>query len=204
MYYLVINRLVGMLKNKGYIKDKYDKVVNVAAEYIVALVINIILASGIGHTFQIEKELIVFSIFYTILRVSTGGNYLKLDLKSSITRWILGVLLIRVAEIIEFEMSTKWIMVAFLVISFVAVLGLAPYRANRMNLLDQTKQTLRKRSVLTISLWSLVLLPAMLLFENIFIIAAVIGLFVQSLSLLSVSVESKHVVELNQCIYING
>lgn len=77
-------------------RREISKAVRIILEYVVTILINAVLAAGIGHTFQVEGRLIIFSIFYSVLRVSTGGAYLKLEIKNSIIRWVLAAIFLRV------------------------------------------------------------------------------------------------------------
>ncbi len=196
MYYLIADRLVCLLKKRNIIKKENNKIMKTVIEYIVTMFINAILAAGIGHTFQIESKLIVFSIFYSILRVSAGGCYLKLDMKNSVMRWALAVVLIRVAEIVALDMAEKWIMVSFILMSAMTVLAFAPCKSGKTELPDVVKQSMRKRSIVTIAVLSALLLVGIVFFENNNVISAVVGVFVQSLSLLPTSMVGKQVVEL--------
>ncbi len=201
MYYLIADKFVTMLKKKGYVREERSKFINTVMQYLCTLFINIILAAGIGHTFQIESQLIVFSIFYSVLQVSHGGIFLKLDIKNSVIRWILAVVLICVAKIMAFDMYTKWMMVSFLLISLVASLVLVPYRTNSMSLPDEIRKSLQKRSIITISALCVLLVIGLLLFENEFMISAIIGVFVQCLSLLPTSVAHKQMVIIADSAY---
>lgn len=196
MYYLVADKLTDLLKKKEYIKEEQYKIMKVIIEYLVAIAINMVLAAGIGHTFQIESKLIVFSIFYSIVRVSTGGCYLKLDMKNSIMRWALAIVLIRVAEILAIDMAEKWIMVCFLVMSVVTVLTLAPGKLGKVEFSEEMIKSLRKRSILTITVIGVLLLVGVLFFDNAMITSGIVGVFVQSLSLLPTSMVNRQVVEL--------
>lgn len=195
MYYLVADKLMTLLRSKQLINKKYEKIIGIVLEYVAALGINMFLAAGIGHTFQIEKQLIVFSIFYTVMRVSNGGNYLKVDIKNSVTRWGCAVLFIRVAENVVPDLQTKGIVLSILLLCFIIMLTLAPCVINNINVSDEIKQYLRKSSILFISAIITLLLVACLLCDNSFIISATMGVFLQSLTLLYASAIKKQSVE---------
>lgn len=200
MYYLVVNRLVTMLREKVDINEKNMRLINIAAEYITTIVINLFLAAGIGHTFQIENQLILFSVFYSVLRVSNGGNYLKLNLKKSIARWGCAIVLIRVVEELGMNTEVKWMILFLLALSLIITFILAPYGAESFNVAEDIKGLLQKRSTFTISAMFVIILAGCFIFSVGTVFSATMGVFLQSLTMLPAPAIKNQVVELNPIV----
>lgn len=200
MYYIISNIIIKNLIHKGYISSKKEKSKQILVEYIIALVTNIVIAAGIGHTLKIENQLIIYSIFYTILRSSNGGNYLKLNIKNAITRWCFGIALLLGSEYMIGNLYGKIMLLCFCFISFLAVVTLAPFKAKKISLPEEIEQKLWKRSAVTVTILCAFLAVCIIAMPSSIIASAVIGIFVQSISLLPTPIVNKQIIELESYV----
>lgn len=183
-----------LLLKKGYIKAKQTKAMHLFVEYVLSLVINILVASAVGYTLEMENKMIVFSVFYTILRNSNGGNYLKLNLKNTVTIWGLGVACLIGVENIISEPYSKMVLLCMLAISILIVFLMVPFKAQKIDIPSELMKGLSKRSIITISGECIILVIAILIFNSAIVAAAAIGVFVQSVSLLPMPNQKRQLI----------
>lgn len=181
MYYLIVNKLIGQMENGRCIAEKNKGKWQMVLNYLFPIFMNMVIASGIGHTFKMELPMIVFSIFYTVLRVGCDGNYLKLDVKGAAVRWATGIVLISAINMFEVKTEGRLLLLAFLAFSMLAVGTLAGKR--------------RKKSVILASFLCSSLIIPVLAIDSIWVTAAVVGVLVQSLSLLPTQAVREQLVE---------
>lgn len=172
MYCLVVNKLMDKLAESNRAieagKDKYQMVLS----YLLPILLNVLMASALGHTFKMETPMIVFSIFYTVLRVRCGGNLLKLDIKGALIRWVMGMILIKAVYMFEGSVESVWMLVSFLAISVLSVVIMTKAEG--------------KNGAGLVLIMGIGLLAAVLAVDSIIVTAAVVGVLMQSLSLLTV------------------
>ena len=172
MYCLVVNKLMEKLAKSSRVveadKEKYQMVLS----YLLPILINALMASALGHTFKMETPMIVFSIFYTVLRVRCGGNLLKLDIKGSLVRWVMGMILIKAVCMFEGSVESVWMLGSFLVISVLSVVIMTIAEG--------------KNGIGLVLILGSGLLVAVLAVDSIIVTAAVVGVLMQSLSLFTV------------------
>lgn len=179
--------------SKGFIRNA--KRGQVIIEYILSVIANILIASGIGHTLDMEKQMIVFSIFYTILRSSSGGNYLKLNTKNTVSIWGFGAAAIFGIEYILEGDYGRIVLLVFLIVSLLTVMVLAPFRIHKINIPEDIIKDLTKRSSITICLECLCLAVGIWTFNSNIVAAAIVGVFIQSMSLILIPIRQKQIVD---------
>lgn len=194
MYYVIASKIVGYFMKRGCIKN--EKRGQIIIEYTLSLLINILIASGIGHTLDMENQMVVFSIFYTLLRTSNGGNYLKLNTKSTVSLWAFAAAAILGMEYIVGNDFGNIMLMAGLALSFFVVIFFAPFKGKQFNVPEDVRKDLARRSKITICLECTCLAVGMWTLNSSLIAAAIVGVFIQSMSLLLMSGRQMQVVDL--------
>ena len=198
MYYIIINKIFNhMLVKKGLGCEK-SVIWKSAIEYMLPLLINILVASGIGHTLDMETKMIVFSIFYTILGVGTGKNYLKLDIKNTVAFWGLGTAFLFGSEQIMRGTYGKYVLACLLLVSFLIV-WMLPLKMRKLIWTERIRKEINSSGKVIITIECIFLLIYIFLLESNLIVAAVIGVFIQSLSLIMIPLRHRQIIEL--CTY---
>lgn len=198
MYYIIANKILKYFIDKGYVDGNSMKNWQLIIEYTLSLLVNVLVASGIGHTLDMEREMIVFSIFYTVLRVSNGGNYLKVNVKNTVSLWGFGAAILFCTEYMISESYGSYVLLLFLAISLGLVISVIPLEMRRSNLPEEVKHNLSRRSIITISIECVCLLAGICVFHNTLIAAAVAGVFIQSVSLVMISPRSRQIIDFSQ------
>lgn len=153
-------------------------------EYLLPLILNTMVASGIGHTFEIEIEMIMFSIFYTVLRTSNGGNYYKINVKNTLFFWSSAVVVLKTIPYIIAAEYGKILLLIFILGSLAIVFIFLPVSIRQREFPKNVRKTILKTSYAVILLESLPLLIGTFFCINRFIVAAVSGVLLQSISLI--------------------
>jgi len=192
MYHNIYTRLINQWEKKyGTLQEKY----RLLFEYFFSVAINVVFAAAIGHTFCIENEMIVFAICYTVLRVSNGGNYLKVNLKNVSSVWGIGLITLYGMKFYANDIIGNDIIYVLLMISILCVSVLVPYNIQNLDLVQKMKGRICKGSVATILAECACILFGMAFVERQMIFAAVIGVLMQSISLVSGVCNKKQNIE---------
>ena len=191
MYCIMANKIRWVLSKKGYEKNIKQSWI----EYIAAIFLNFLLASGIGYTFGIDKQMIVFSVFYSVLRVSTGGGIVKLNVKNAITLWGTGIICIVGLQSIMYDRYFKILLLLLIAVSVCTVLFLLPSKIKKMKIKEDKAETIKKGSRWTVWIESCILIIGVLLFNQGVVVSAVVGMFVQSISILTIIEKNVEVVD---------
>lgn len=194
MYHILANKLMEYLVKEEYVKREKADSYQLFIEYFLSLVINILIASGLGHTLEMENEMIVYSIFYTFLRNSNGGTYMKVNAKQAVSFWVMGTVGILGMNYLYNESYGKVVMVAILLISFLLVVLLAPYRGRREVFPEQVRKVLRDRSLITASIECIFLFSTVFAWDSNLVAAAIAGVFMQSVSLLPTMNKERQII----------
>lgn len=196
MYHIIANKILNYVSVKKGISCGKSEIWKVAIEYILPLLINMLVASGIGHTLDMETPMIVFSFFYTILGVGTGRNYLKLDIKNTVAFWGLGVAFLFGTEQIMSGLYGKHALIGLLIASLLVV-WLVPFKMKKLIWAEQIRKEINSSGKIIIVIECMFLLMNIYFWESRLIVAAVAGVFVQSLSLIMIPLRRNQVIELN-------
>lgn len=192
MYHSVFIKLIELWGKKDGI---FPKRYTLFLEYLFSVVVNIVFAAALGHTFRIEKEMIVFAVCYTILRVSNGGNYLKINIKNVCSAWGAGVIILYAMKFYACDMIEKDAIYAILLICILCVGFLVPHNIQNLELGQILSGCIYKRSIATVLAESVCILLGMFFVDYKTFVPAVIGLLMQSISLVSGIFDKEQIVE---------
>lgn len=181
MYHVIVRKVYRILFSNSNIKNTH--LCGLCIEYLLPLVLNSIIASGIGYTFEVETEMVIFSVFYTILKTSNGGNYYKLNLKNAIFVWSSAVVAIKAIPYSLAFPYQKSILVIVLVSSLIITFAFFPILIQKMGFSKEMQKMFLHMSYTVITIECVPLIVGVALSSNQLITAAIVGVLLQNISL---------------------
>ena len=195
MYHIMTIKFLEIFFGKSDIRS--NNLRNKCVEYLLPLIFNMVVSSGIGHTFEIESEMIIFSMFYTVLKTSNGGYYYKFNVKNTIFLWSSAVVILKSIPYILLLSYGKVLLFTFLIGSLIIVFCFLPIVIQQSESPKNMRKVILKTSYKIILLESIPLIYGIFFYQNKFIVAAIVGIMIQSISLILVQERDKQVISLH-------
>ena len=181
----ISNKLTEIITNElNYSEDKKE-IIAYAIENALLSVLGSFLIVLLGYAFNALMSAVFAAIFGGLLRRVSGGAHFNTPLKcmvfGSVSYGMIGVL---VKQIIEYDLTNKYILMLTLLVSFLLIVFLAPVDSESKPIHSGSLKLKLKISSMVFILVSFLLISFV---DNILVsVSAVLGVFYQSITLLPI------------------
>jgi hypothetical protein len=129
------------------------------------------------------------------MRNASGGSLLKLNVKNAVSRWIMGIALLVGINITSLSnVYHNFLMFALSMLSILIVMFTIPVRNQKIRMPLEVRIILKKEIILSIVILCIGLATLLFMENSDMVTAAIVGIFIQSLSLLNFSVDKREII----------
>lgn len=188
MYEKLSNQMAQFLIRNGVGKSEYLEIYIYGFENVISTVINMMILFLIGWGLGLEKEILIYMIFFAILRNCAGGMHKNTHLSCVFTYAVIAFAHILILKGV-FQSNcqlARGICVVYLLVAFVMIFRYAPMDSENKRLSEEEKKVekMKSRKTLVIEVGSVFL---MVLFQQEWLaIVATAAIMIQSVTLLPI------------------
>ena len=188
----ISNSIIGKLSRENIIPEENRDIYIYGLQLLIATILKVIGLFAIALSFGVVKEMIVFMLFFSSLRIQAGGVHAETFLKCFISTVILIFSSIFVTRLIAENHFLNFQLVS-IVLSIIVVFKYAPVETENKPLSKEEKVIYRRRSIVTVLLGSTIILATARLNNSLIGLGniASIALLTQSLTLISFPIKKQ-------------